>query len=123
MNAKIRNKTTGKNYNVSSTTEHPDSSYGKPIWVKEDYTAICAVGFESPLYELISVDVSDKETLGMILKNLRISKAKSIRDLAKECNLSKTTIVNVENGAYSPRIEIVTKILEKLGAKLQIKND
>ena len=74
-------------------------------------------------YELVSADVSDKETLGIILKNMRISSGKSIRDLAKECNLSKTTIVNVENGAYSPRIEIVTKILQKLGAKLTIKND
>ena len=121
MNAKIRNKTTGKIYNVSSTTEHPDSSYGQPVLVDKENNAYCVVGFEPPLYELVSADVSDKETLGMILKNMRISSGKSIRDLAKECNLSKTTIVNVENGAYSPRIEIVTKILQKLGAKLTIK--
>lgn len=71
----------------------------------------------------ISLDIKDRKSLGDAIKGLRILNNVSIRGLASLCGLSKTTIVNIENGDYSPRMEIVTNILEKLNAKLVIKDD
>ena len=73
--------------------------------------------------EIICVDIKDRGTLGKVIQTLRIQQGKSIRSFAEECGLSKSTIVNIESGAFSPRLEIITKIIEKLGAKLQVTND
>lgn len=65
-------------------------------------------------------DIENRILLGKTLKNLRDSKNLSIRELAELCKFSKSTIVNIEQGHFSPRIEIVQKILNALGAKLTI---
>lgn len=35
---------------VYSTTDHPDSHYGIPVWVDCNYIAYCEVGQERPFY-------------------------------------------------------------------------
>lgn len=53
MKAIIRNKITNKTVQVKSTTEHPDSSYGIPVWVDDENNAYFQVGLENPFYEVV----------------------------------------------------------------------
>ena len=38
---------------MTATTEHPDSSYGKAVWVDENNVAYCQVGMEAPFYSVL----------------------------------------------------------------------
>ena len=51
--ATLRNIITGEEEKVHSTTEHPCSSYGIPVWVDEEGNAYTEVGRESPYYEIV----------------------------------------------------------------------
>lgn len=62
-----------------------------------------------------------REELGYILAELRKEKGLSIRSLADKCEMSKSTIVNIEQGRFSPRVEIVDKICSALEAEIYIK--
>lgn len=53
MKAKLVNNITGKVIEVTSTTEHSDSSYGNAVWVDNDNVAYAQVGMESPFYSVI----------------------------------------------------------------------
>lgn len=120
MKAVLKNNVTDKIIEVTSTTDHPDSSYGQPVWVDAQDNAYCIVGMENPLYEVISMSIDDREALGTMVRHLRIMKNISIRELAEKCGLSKSTIVNIESGAYSPRLEVINKIVSTLGAKISL---
>lgn len=50
---KLKNVVTGMVVEVTATTNHPASSYGKEVWVDKDNNAYCQVGMESPFYEII----------------------------------------------------------------------
>lgn len=41
MRAILTNKLNGESVEVHSTTEHPDSSYGQPVWVDDEGQAYC----------------------------------------------------------------------------------
>ena len=45
---------------VHSTTEHPSSSYGMPVWVDKDNEAYMQVGATTPFYKVIPVDTLDQ---------------------------------------------------------------
>lgn len=45
---------------VHSTTEHPSSSYGMPVWVDKDNEAYMQVGATTPFYKVIPVDALDQ---------------------------------------------------------------
>lgn len=120
MKAILKNKLTGEKIPVTSTTDHPDSSYGQPVWVDANDDSYCVVGFEQPLFEVVSMSVDDAESLATMVRHLRAVKGISIRDLATATGLSKTTIVNVESGAFSPRLDVVSKIVDALGAKINL---
>jgi transcriptional regulator with XRE-family HTH domain len=62
-----------------------------------------------------------REELGNILAEQRKAKGYSIRTLAEQCEMSKSTIVHIEQGKFSPRIEIVDKICSVLDAEITIK--
>ena len=51
----LKNKATGVEIEVYATTEHPDSSYGKAVWVDKEGIAYLQVDypFENPFYEII----------------------------------------------------------------------
>ena len=111
---------TGATIPVTSTTEHPDSSYGQAVWVDADNNAYCVVGMPNPFYEVVSMDISDRETLGQYLKLLRVSKGITVRGMADLCDLSPATVQNIEKGAFSPRLDILQRILVNLDARLVI---
>lgn len=53
MEAILKNNVNGKEIKVTATTEHPNSSYGKAVWVDDNGIAYCQVGMESPFYTVI----------------------------------------------------------------------
>ena len=59
--------------------------------------------------------------IGDNLRAIRQAKGVSIRALAEIVGVSKSTIVNIEAGKFSPRYDIVERIAEALGAEIEIK--
>ena len=62
-----------------------------------------------------------REELGHIIESLMVEQNISIRDLAGRCGLAPKTIFNLRKGLFSPRLEIVDKILTELDATIEIK--
>lgn len=54
------------------------------------------------------------------IKSLRMERGMSIRQLADATGVSKTTIVNIEQGYNSASIELVQRLLDHLGYELSI---
>lgn len=52
--ATLKNKLNGVEVRVHATTEHPDSSYGRAVWVDDDNNAYCEVDARVPnqFYEI-----------------------------------------------------------------------
>lgn len=121
MNAKLKNKMTGEVIDVTSTNNHPDCSYGQSVWVDEQGQAYCIVGMPNPIYDIIEMDITNREELGKFIRLSRTSQGITVRGMAERCGLSPSTIQNLENGAFSPRLEIIVNILNELGLKLTVK--
>lgn len=66
-------------------------------------------------------ELNDRQRLGAKIMALRNERGYSIRTLAELCDVNKATIVNIEQGRFSPRFDIVEKICHALGAKIEIK--
>lgn len=62
-----------------------------------------------------------REELGNTINELRQQREMSIRELAERSEVNKATIVNLEKGRFSPRFEIVERIVKELGGTIEIK--
>lgn len=62
-----------------------------------------------------------REELGNTINELRQQRGMSIRELAERSEVNKATIVNLEKGRFSPRFEIVERIVKELGGTIEIK--
>lgn len=62
-----------------------------------------------------------REELGNKINELRRQRGMSIRELAERSEVNKATIVNLEKGRFSPRFEIVERIVKELGGTIEIK--
>ena len=121
MKAIIINKVTSERIPVTSTTEHPSSSYGQAVWVDENLNPICQVSLPNDLYDVQEVEVDNREDLGQYIRYLRLKNGDTIRGLASKCDLVPATIQNIESGKFSPRLDVIQKILKQLNANLCIK--
>lgn len=71
-------------------------------------------------YRELVEELNDRQLFGQRMARLRRSKLYTIRELAERSGCAPNTIVNIEQGKFSPRIEIVEQILSVLGAHLEI---
>ena len=71
-------------------------------------------------YRELVEPLNDRQLFGQKMARLRRSKLYTIRELAERSGCAPNTIVNIEQGKFSPRIEIVEQILSVLGAHLEI---
>lgn len=71
-------------------------------------------------YRELVEELNDRQLFGQRMARLRRSKLFTIRELAERSGCAPNTIVNIEQGKFSPRIEIVEQILSVLGAHLEI---
>ena len=62
-----------------------------------------------------------REELGNTINELRQQRGMSIRELAERSEVNKATIVNLEKGRFSPRFDIVERIVKELGGTIEIK--
>jgi transcriptional regulator with XRE-family HTH domain len=58
------------------------------------------------------------EALGANIKFLREKKGWTQGELAKECDVSRPRIVEIESGKYNPSVETVENIANKLGVHI-----
>lgn len=123
MNAILINVKDNRIVNVKMLPhpESPASAVPNYWWIDNEGNVISKVGDPDGEWQELSVDFRDREGLGKYLKQLRLLTKWSVRGLATECNLSPATIVNIEAGKYSPRLEIVMDLLRLLtGSRLCI---
>ena len=64
---------------------------------------------------------SHRERIGASIRNLRIEKGMSLRELAEKSGINHSNIVKIEAGRYNVSIDILTKICDALGAEIDIK--
>lgn len=121
MTATLIVKPTGEEIKVHSTTEHPTSSYGKAVWVDEQNNAYLQVGASNPLYDIVLDEpYATRVRIGNEIAQHRRDKGYSVRQLAELAGVSKSTVVNIEAGRFSPTIDVANKLLNALGAQLII---
>ena len=68
-------------------------------------------------------ELNDRQLFGQKMARLRKQQGYSIRELAERSGYATNTILSIEKGKFSPRFEIVEKILSVLGAHLEIVMD
>ena len=64
--------------------------------------------------------LENRQLFGQKMARLRNLRGQSIRELAELTGYATNTILSIEKGKFSPRFEIVEKILSELGAHLEI---
>ena len=74
-------------------------------------------------YRELVEPLNDRQLFGQKMARLRKNKLLSIRELAELSGFATNTILSIEKGKFSPRFEIVEKILSVLGAHLEIVMD
>ena len=74
-------------------------------------------------YRELVEELNDRQLFGQKMARLRRNKLYSIRELAELTGYATNTILSIEKGKFSPRFEIVEKILSVLGAHLEIVMD
>lgn len=72
------------------------------------------LSFNIMLLYTISVN-SESEKLGKNLKRIRIEKGISQGDIARELDVSRSFVSNIENGKTNPTLSTITKIAKAVG--------
>lgn len=70
--------------------------------------------------ERFDISTASREELGAYLQQLRTSCGWSIRKIAEQSGLSPATVVNMEAGKFTARLDVLNKYLDVLDAHLQI---
>lgn len=117
----IISKLTGVAVKCHATTEHPDSHFGCPVWVDDQGKAYCDVDKPSEYYEVDEdVDGNPRVVIGRRIAQLRAEKNMTQSDLAKASGVTLANVSRMERGMYSPGLDVLSKIADALGAKLDI---
>lgn len=64
--------------------------------------------------------VTDRKSLGAYIKHEREQQGISVRKMAELAGIQPSTVQNVESGAFTPRLDILQKMLAVLGKQLSI---
>ena len=62
----------------------------------------------------------NREYIGKRIAEIRQAKGLSIRQLAEDCGVNFANIYKIENGKYNVSIDILGKICEALGYRIDI---
>ena len=68
----------------------------------------------------IDVTTATSEEIGRLIRGIRLSQGISIRRFAGMAGVTAATVQNVENGAFTPRLDIVQRMMAALGKRLSI---
>lgn len=64
--------------------------------------------------------MNDRQRIGSRLRELREAQGLTTTQLGERCGLTQSTISKIENGRWSASIDILSKVCEVLGAKVEI---
>lgn len=64
--------------------------------------------------------MNDREELGVLLADLRHKKGLTVRQLAELTGIGFSYISKIERGKYNAGIDIIGKLCDALGAKIEI---
>ena len=70
--------------------------------------------------ERFDISTASREEMGAYLQQLRTSCGWSIRKIAEQSGLSPATVVNMEAGKFTARMDVINKYIKVLGAKMII---
>lgn len=121
MKATLTNVLTKKKIRVHDTTDHPDCSYGKAVWVDDDNNAYIQVGLEkfNPLYEIkLDEPWNTRMRIGEKITALRKAQGLTVRQLAELTGINPANISNIENGKVSTGIDVLQKIASALNTEI-----
>ena len=65
----------------------------------------------------------DRKLLGLFLKKIRNSSGHSVRALAEKACVNPSTVQRLEAGLYSPRVDVLQRILSAIGYSLSIRKN
>lgn len=126
MRATITNNLTGVAVQVTATTEHPESHYGHAVWVDKDNVAYAEVGYSgAPLYTISDIEPTGEGDdwaviIGWRIAAIRSSLGLSQSELADAVGMHQPNIARIERGRYSTSVDILGKIAEALGKRVDI---
>jgi transcriptional regulator with XRE-family HTH domain len=64
--------------------------------------------------------MNNREYIGKRIAEIRQAKGLSIRQLAEACGVNFANIYKIENGKYNVSIDILGKICEALGCRIDV---
>lgn len=123
MRATLINNATGERIEVRSTTNHPSSSYGEPVWVDKNNIAYLQVDLEAlnPIYSIeIDLIALRRYKLGQQISAIRRERGLSVRKLAQLANITPSSLSSIEHGNYSTGVDVLHRICDALKASLDI---
>ena len=122
MKAVIKNRMTGEEIAVTAKNDHPSFSYGQYVWVDDSDNAYFQIGALVPIYRELSIDISSatREEIGQLIRAYRVQQSISIRDFADLAGIQPSTVQNVEKGSFTPRLDVLQRMLSALGKSIQI---
>ena len=88
--------------------------------VKKIYPFVSGENKKKKKRNYMEIMMNDRERIGKKLAEIRSEKGYTVRQLAELADLRPATISNVENGKFSVGIDILTKICNTLGARIEI---
>jgi len=65
--------------------------------------------------------LSHRERIGEKIKELRTKKGLTVRELSDICGVGYQNITKIENSKYNVSIDILSKVLSSLDARLEIR--
>ena len=120
----IKNIVTGKKVTVWPSTDHPNSSYGIPVWVDKnncDYGQCdlwpVPFGFikvTTPESEMEEYKLEVRKMYGSWIKQLREEKGLTQQQLGDKMSLDRSTISKIEDGKWNFGIDTLTLFAQHL---------
>ena len=122
MKAILIKNDTQERIEVHSTTRHPRSRHGVPVWVDSDGIAYCKVGKPSTAYAIkLNEEDETRLRIGTMLAQARRQRRITIRQLESYTGISNSNISKIERGDYNVSIDILAKLCSAVGAEIEIK--
>lgn len=115
----LTNTINGVSVPVYATTEHTSSSYGKPVWVDEDFEAYCQCDIPTPFYD-INEDISPMQRYGLEIKFARLRAGLTQQQLADRVGCPQSTIARLERARHDASVGFVAEVAQALGCELCI---
>lgn len=112
--ATLYNKVTGTSVPVYTTTEHPDSHCGIPVWADDEDNAYLQVGLEhlNPFYELR--DIRTVVDIARVVKAHHLTQS----ECARRMGISASTLKGFLAPGANVRLDTLSRIADALDCEV-----